>query len=371
MPFNSVNNCAAYSQNSTVIQDNTFQCTQCATGFWLNTAAGTCVARTILPNSCQTYNPTADLCTSCVTGFFLTTNGQGCVAFPAGIQNCIGYSGPQSCIQCNSGTYLSNNVCVPSTLISNCQVYSANYTCSQCKSGYFLANATSCIVGIASNCANFTSVTVCSVCPPGLGLQTTNGVTSCVQINIPNCINATTLFPFTCNICAQGFYPTASGTCAAVSNSIPNCLIYDTISTCQTCLSGNILNAARTACNATSLATYMDPNCNQSYTLSIPQCSVCNMGYYFNNGTCTQCKNNTQSSGCLLCDPTNGEACLLCSPGYYMDSKGTCIGSRAPIVNDTNTTIPNITKKGVSRAAAVTALTLTVILFDQGFWRKF
>lgn len=363
MAFNTVTNCASYDQNNTVITSNTFSCLTCNTGFWLNTATGACMARTVLPNFCQTYNPNADLCSECSPNYFLSTNRQSCIAYPTGIQNCVAYAGANVCSVCAAGTYLTNNVCVPSTLITNCQVYSANYTCSACKTGFFLANSTSCIIGIANNCLNFTSVTACASCAPGFGLQSFNGVTSCVQINLPNCVNSTTSFPFTCSVCAPGFFPSASGACSAVSLIISGCLVYDSSATCLACSSGLILNLARTACNSTVLTGLVDPNCNQTFAVVSPICAQCSLGYYFSNGNCTSCGSNNITSGCMACDPFNGESCILCSPNYYMNSQGACISSiitpKPTPSNKTN----NTTLAHAKRPIALAFLTLVTILY--------
>jgi hypothetical protein len=364
MPFSGVTNCAIYDQNNPVIASNTFACTKCNSGYWLNAARGSCNTRTVTPTSCATFSETADLCTSCTTGFFLGQNGQSCVAFPTGIQNCVAYTGPSVCSQCAAGTYLNNNVCVVSTVISNCQVYSGNYSCTACRSGYFLTNSTSCIPGVANNCLNYTTASICGGCPSGFGLQTYNGVTNCVQILIPNCINATTVFPFSCNVCAQGFYPSSTGICMAVTSMISGCLIYDTATTCLMCAQGTVLNLARSACEATMFTGYVDPNCNQSFILSTAQCAVCEMGYYFINGNCAACTNNTLAQGCMSCDPVNSQTCLLCSPKYYMNSTGACVNSVTIATNITNTT--NDTKgstfAGAERLWAVVLTTLVLMI---------
>jgi hypothetical protein len=364
MPFSGVTNCAIYDQNNPVIASNTFACTKCNSGYWLNAARGSCNTRTVTPTSCATFSETADLCTSCTTGFFLGQNGQSCVAFPTGIQNCVAYTGPSVCSQCAAGTYLNNNVCVVSTVISNCQVYSGNYSCTACRSGYFLTNSTSCIPGVANNCLNYTTASICGGCPSGFGLQTYNGVTNCVQILIPNCINATTVFPFSCNVCAQGFYPSSTGICMAVTSMISGCLIYDAATTCLMCAQGTVLNLARSACEATMFTGYVDPNCNQSFILSTAQCAVCEMGYYFINGNCAACTNNTLAQGCMSCDPVNSQTCLLCSPKYYMNSTGACVNSVTIATNITNTT--NDTKgstfAGAERLWAVVLTTLVLMI---------
>jgi len=49
------------------------------------------------------------------------------------------------------------------------------------------------------------------------------------------------------------------------------------------------------------------------------------MGYYFENGSCVECKTQKLSTGCSFCDPLNQDVCLLCATGYYMDVNEKCI----------------------------------------------
>jgi len=362
MPFSAIANCLTYSQSSSIIKQNTFGCTQCASGFWYAAANNSCVARVNLPAQCISFSLTSDICTACASGSFLSLDGINCINFPNGIFQCRLYTAASTCTQCNAGYYLSNNACIQSTLINNCFTYSANYTCSACNSGFFLQNSTSCITATATNCLTYTSATVCATCASNFGLQTSNGVTSCVAINVANCVNATTVAPFTCLTCIQGFFPNANGVCTTVSQTIANCLIYDTATTCSRCSANSVLNVARTICNTTGFSAYVDPNCAPNYLLSQPVCAVCSAGTFFSNGTCNSCNNNTYSSGCQNCDPVNNNVCLFCRSGYYMNAAGACIAN-----NPTPTPNPNPTPNNTGSAKAIgftVALSLAAVYYD-------
>lgn len=364
MPFNLIANCVSYDQANSIIRSNSFTCLQCATGFWFSTGNSTCVQRSNLPSQCVTFSLTADVCTLCSSGSFLSANGQQCISFPNGIFNCNQYSAATTCIQCNAGSFLSNNACVTSTVINNCAVYSANFTCSACARGFFLSNSTSCVTPTATNCITFTSINACASCAIGFGLQTTNGVTSCVSVSLPNCINATSVAPFTCLVCNTGFFPSTAGQCTVIAQTISNCLIYDSATTCVTCSPSTVLNVARTACNSTFYSSLVDPNCAQSFLVNTPNCLDCALGSFFSNGTCVSCSNNTLASGCLSCDPTNNNVCLICRPTFFMNSQGACVANNPnPTPIPVPTPTPNATST-ITKAIAM-SVALVTIYFDR------
>lgn len=357
MPFTPIANCLNYNQNNAIINQNTFSCLNCSAGYYFSTSSQACVPRTNQPTQCTGYSLFADTCTGCASGYFLSANAQNCVAFPNGIYQCSVYSTAVNCTRCNPGYYLSNNACIASTVIQNCAVYSANFTCSICASGYFLTNSTYCQQAIATNCLTYTSINTCASCPSGLGLQTTNGITSCVNPNLANCLNATQTTPFTCLVCNTGFYPNTNGVCTAVTRVIASCVIYDSATTCSRCAVNTVLNVARTACNSTFYQTLLDPNCASSFLLNQPQCVQCPLGSLFVNGSCTACSNNTLAQGCLSCDPLNQNSCLVCKPTYYMNNLGNCIAN-----NPTPTPTPNPTPNTTATASLTTAFAATVAL---------
>jgi hypothetical protein len=324
MPFVAIPNCAVYSQNNAVIVSNTFQCITCSSGFYL-ISTGTCAARTVTAMGCTTYSPTSDTCTVCQNGFYINTNGTACLGFPSGIFGCAIYSSPTNCTQCIPPYFASNSTCALSTVVPNCFVYSANYTCSNCSSGYFLASPTVCSAATAQNCLTYASASACATCAEKFGLQTVGANVNCVTTALSNCVNATTVFPFTCLQCSANYYPNSAGVCTLVPTMIANCLVYASATTCLVCSQNSVLGIDGTICNSTFYTRMVDPNCVQNFLVSTPQCSYCDFGFYFSNGACTACTSNTLASGCLACNPYNNSICLLCAPGFYQVANGTCI----------------------------------------------
>ena len=363
MKFTAIANCKVYDQANPKINENTFGCLECDTGYWYSSVSQTCFQRVNNPSHCIKFSPTEDTCMQCGQGSFLSVDKVKCMPFPNGIFMCSQYSSATTCTQCFPGYYLSANSCFQSSLIPNCQVYSANFTCSACMNGLFLYNATSCVAASASNCLTFASITACSSCYPGQGLQTSNGITSCVFSILPNCLNATTIAPFTCLICSAGYYPNPNGVCVMVSKAIANCLSYDSASTCTICNTGSILNVARTSCNSTYYTSKIDPNCQQSFLMPTPACVQCSLGSFFSNGTCVQCRNNTYASGCMSCDPLDDRLCLVCRPNYYMNSVGVCM-SVSPTTDNNSTTVPDKKSLEIMKSIALCFI-LIGLMFDQ------
>jgi hypothetical protein len=156
----------------------------------------------------------------------------------------------------------------------------------------------------------FTSITACASCGAGFGLQTTNGVTSCVAVNLANCANATTIAPFTCITCNQGFFPNANGACTPVSQTIANCLTYDTATTCSRCASNSVLNVARTVCNQTALLGLRGPELRPELPAVGPRLHPVRRRSFFVNGTCSSCSNNTFAAAATPATrPTTTSAC--------------------------------------------------------------
>lgn len=364
MPFNLINNCIVYDQSNTIIRSNSFNCLQCAQGFWFSAANSTCSPRFNNPSQCTSFSNSSDTCSACSIGSFLSADGTQCINFPNGIFNCNQYSSATTCIQCRAGSFLSNNVCFSSPIINNCVVYSANFTCSACVSGFFLQNSTLCVISTAANCLTFASINGCATCPTSFGLQTTNGVASCVIVSLPNCINATVIAPFSCTVCNVGFFPGTSGVCTPIAQTIANCVIYDSATTCSRCAMNTVLNIARTVCNSTFYSGLIDSNCNQSFLVQNPTCLDCSLGFFFSNGTCVSCSNNTLAQGCLSCNPTNNNVCLICRPNFFMNSKGACIANVLPSPNPNPTPIPNNGTIAISSSIAMTVAMIT-LYFDR------
>lgn len=102
----------------------------------------------------------------------------------------------------------------------------------------------------------------CSKCKKGTKTyRETEKVSECVDdVTLPNCKMATTentrdIFCSECN----PDYVNINQVCTAVTTKIPNCLFYDTLTTCSMCHGGHFLDAAKTTC--TKVTTEI-PNCD-------------------------------------------------------------------------------------------------------------
>ena len=362
--LNSVANCATYSAvPDSSFAANTFACATCASGFYLSATGFACIARTKISSNCATYANSADVCSVCNNFSFLSADSTTCITFPNGILGCSTYSNSTVCTACNAPRYLSNNTCLVSPVVTNCATYSANNTCSGCNAGFFLTNSTSCQPATAQNCLTYQSISACATCGANMGLQTTGSVTNCVSNAVSNCMTATTISPFTCLQCNTGYYVNGQSGCSGVSTVIANCNLYDSATTCLTCLTGFALASNKTACTNSYLLS-SDANCAITNVLATPTCSQCALGSYFVNGTCTTCSNNTASSGCLTCDPNNQSTCFACMSGYYQQASGSCVrisGQTTGNNNNGTTTIPN------SSASITSVLGLLVLLFVSLF----
>ncbi len=340
MALNLVDKCISYNIASFTVRENTYLCTACAAGFFLNEDLNTCVARKNLPVGCTEYEVKQDKCKTCSTSTFISADATDCVNFPNGILGCSTYSNDTVCTSCNSPRFLSNNTCRLSTEISKCVAYSANFTCTACEAGSFLTNSTFCEQAKALNCFTYTNINTCEKCDPkdnnkGLKTDTVTGVTSCVDKNVANCDISTNVFPFTCITCKKGFFLGTDGACAAAT-PIAKCLAYDSANTCTKCEPASVLTVDRKACNDTSFGAFLDANCDETQQLATPACSRCNPGSFFANNACSSCTNNTFANGCFSCDPNNQTACFACRPGYYQTQNGNCLSvNPAPVTNNT------------------------------------
>lgn len=340
LSLNLVDKCITYLTSSSTVGTNSYLCTACSTGFWVDEDKNVCVARVNQPSGCTEYEKNKDKCKVCSTSTFINETATDCVSFPNGILRCATYSNDTVCTSCNVPSYLNANACPLSTVISKCAGYSGNYTCTGCESGYFLTNSTFCEIAKAANCYTYTSINACEKCSladTNKGLKTdTNGITNCVDKNVANCDISTNEFPFKCTTCKKGFFLATDGTCAAAT-AINKCLLYDTATTCILCEALSVLAVDRKSCVETAFSAYNDANCVDSQVLGTPACSKCTPGSVFVNNVCTSCSNNTYTDGCFSCDPANQATCFSCRPGYYQTQAGKCVAI-STIINNNGTT---------------------------------
>ena len=267
---NSNNQCLQCNPGSTLLNGvcsgSTAITSPCLAGFYLN-SQNSCVQCPILPNCIQClnnifcvvcnqgFNPNSNgVCVAllCPTGFYINTNG-GCTQCPT-LLNCNQCLNNIDCKVCNQGFVVNSlGICIafPQPPYA-CLVPGTNGFCLQCQSGFFLYNGlclqpSSCNVGFyldtsgtcfqcpaLSNCISCLNSFTCLVCAIGF---TPNSIGTCIQrircnngfyLNtggsctqcpaLSNCIQC--LNNFQCDICAINYYPNSAGTCVFIQNPV-------------------------------------------------------------------------------------------------------------------------------------------------------
>jgi hypothetical protein len=208
-------------------------------------------------------------------------------------------------------------------VIPNCQYYASRARCLECFLGFFRTHDGNCQVSFAQNCKEFSSRDACSACHSGFGLKTENGLTSCVSLYLPNCLNSTGVFPFSCAACYPGFYLSEQGTCLQVSLEIPGCQNYSGPTTCSQCQTWYSLHEATGRCQPSNAPDFT-AGCDVLVSLSQPECSVCQPGYLLtSSSTCSPF--STNSTGCVWRAQNSTRPCDICRFGYKHTADGLCI----------------------------------------------
>lgn len=317
-------------QNCDLPSDDNTQCLKCSFNFFLNKVNGVCTA--VSPFCSGGYNLENGNCFGCIDGYTLQKNGSCTQSAPAD-PNCRTPGGPNGCLACVEGYYISSSGCKAASPLCGGQGFDLfTGACFGCISGYQLQNGT-CIPSApaptppptppptaqpATTSVTITTTTVtidvncltpqgniCVACRKGFSL---NGQ-QCV--NVPNfdfnCLNYAN---FNCTACAQGFTLSPSFQCV-----VENCMaMLPQGGLCVQCLSGFSLNSQGTACvRVTTL-----PNCD---TVSNGVCAKCILGYYLNNANiCAQ----AIAKNCTSYNPNSG-LCLTCPPLLSLTPDSYCM----------------------------------------------
>lgn len=337
----SIDNCAAL--------DTSLLCTHCNQGYYLSSSKTRCITREKIVDRCKTYEVSQDACEVCENGYYLATNGN-CYKYPIGIQYCRDYANIDTCIQCDTNKYLSDGICLNVTqFVDNCMLYKAEGECAKCKDTHMLADPSTCIQIEAKDCVTIKSHLECLTCRDGFGLSENNGITSCVEVNLANCMKNTTSEPYTCTFCDEGFYLFEEG-CIKANPEIEACLYYTDNLHCSQCKEFFVLSADKTECLSNYVVSpQIDFNCKIYHERQFT-CSSCDMNQQFvleseqsaelrllNNSLygrslqaevfdifkyqCKQCGGD----GCMTCDPVSASKCFICQPGFHMDPSGACV----------------------------------------------
>ena len=319
MQFGIIQNCRRYDLGST-LTTSSFNCVECEPDYYLS--SNVCIERTNTPLKCEEFNPIDDKCKLCGSDSYINPNGTECIDYPRGIIGCRTYSDAETCDSCRKGRYLSDNACLNvEDPIENCMYYSSSTTCSECEANHFLVNNT-CTQASATDCLTYTSALACATCRQGMVLETSNGVTSCINMTKTGCIEIDINSPHNCLKCSETYYLDA-GDCEK-ADEIENCVAYENKTTCQRCASTYVLSIDQTSCVGDgSISAYVNNQCVDSQLSQTPVCTRCVPGYYFVDGECTgTC--DPSNKGCFACKPNEPEVCFMCSPDYFQDKEGRC-----------------------------------------------
>jgi hypothetical protein len=112
-----------------------------------------------------------------------------------------------------------------------------------------------------------------------------------------------------CQYCAEGYISKTNNTCIKVSNTVDNCVFYQSEGVCERCRMGYQTSANGRCVPITT------PNCvNVDPETGI--CTTCSVGIREKNGQCLE-QNKCSIPNCPYCYNFNGlEYCYLCDQGY-------------------------------------------------------
>ena len=290
---------------------------------------------------------TPNFCQTCATGMTVSASGL-CITITTNISNCQLYSGASTCAYCANGFQLSGNTCV-TCQVEGCQTCSANNTCSSsgCLSGYtFVTGGTCALTECPPQCSSCTGNSgVCTGCiaqfnptpaPNGTCLTcnvancavcNNQDTTTCVTCKIPYVLsNGICSFPCdtdlcsicnqdqqgtipgTCAGCVQGYYLTASNSCAAC-NRAPVCLTC-TATACTACVAGFFTSDGACVACTSGCAVCTGPDSNECTQF------VSGTLFTFANGTIAE-QPVLCDQGCASCSAAFPQACLQCRLGYF------------------------------------------------------
>lgn len=359
----STNQCLNASNQSSTFCSNTFgvnctqcsyyQCTQCATGYTINTNVGGCCPT---PNynyaNCAQYSTqwgsgcsVTITCTLCNPGAIFmqpfVSSPEVCVKLPCNITNCSYCFQSSICSVCNTGFNLVNNSCVAYTVNStctttNCVQCNSNNQCTACLSGYLLYNG-SCVCDF-QNCLACQGGNYCTLCafPTIATITSSSGCLPLITLgtfcNVSNCLFCSSMG--VCGQCFNGYSLQSNGVCTQnVCNRVNNCTLCNyQQNICYACNPGYVPS------------TFMGPSCvavSATYSCAVAGCMVCQSNNPNACQTCSpfnsltsnnQCDTINCITDCIYCLSSN--QCIICAAGFYLTTSNTCV----PITASSNVT---------------------------------
>lgn len=340
-----VANCISYVQQGTT----TTQCTQCAQGFSLTNsftcsslprncqsinAVGACVQCLSgfslfgnlcvrIVDYCTLYDSNSYYCSQCTSGYYLNQRGDSftCITLP---RFCISADLSGSCTSCLPRYITYNNLCVLNASILNCLSYDIRtYTCLSCVRGYFLNNNAICTM-LPSNCATANSNGACLSCLQGYQLSSNTCVFFVINCDVYDPASGS------CVQCAAGY--TLSRDLTTCSMAVTNCLVFNPNGVCLQCFQGYFLlggycillpqgcsqlNNNRVCVSCLQQFTLVQNFCvltiSNCAVYSTSGCSQCSPSYYLSQSNCQPFPANCASfDGSLL-------RCVACAQGFTLD----------------------------------------------------
>lgn len=215
--------------------------------------------------------------------------------------------------------------------------------CTQCSDRFYSSGAE--CLPCADNCQTCTSATSCTTFKEN-SRQVAIFIDGVAKSTVcdPGCIKCSPTNPLICISCDNGYSLSTSGVCVACASKcktcgtsptactscyanafylLGDCLLCDTNSNCQTCLSSNRATCVTCPYKHTLSGGVCRPiNCslNCLACTNSTTCTFCKLGYSLSSqNTCLPCASN-----CRLCSSKANGICLGCGNNFYLSSASIC-----------------------------------------------
>ena len=251
-------------------------------------------------------------CDTCEDKHFLTED-EKCQAYIINnIPGCVEFESEEVCLYCINGFYVSDSICVKSTIVANCDQYSPTEDkCIACEFDYFLSEG-DCLerVDKVDNCATYVvDQELCSECEEGYQINETG--TECILLP-DNCIEYESVDAETGNVtcakCGDKHY-VAEGVC--VMGSVDFCKTYVVNQdTCEKCEENYALDGN------TCVEIELEIEHCEVYEIEVPiRCEKCDFksDKYFKSSICEA---YADIANCLAF--SNLDTCEECALGYEL-----------------------------------------------------
>ncbi len=259
-------------------------------------------------------------CTDCEDGFYVNSDRTGCVKAPiTPIPNCSNYNPDGDCFSCSTGFFFNGASCVLNTEIPKCVLFNAQEatktTCLRCDPEYYVSN-NKCELRdnpIIENCDELAvDKDECLLC--GSNLLLTNDKLSC-KTPIPQCKEYLTSqkdFNLVCKACEDYFYLDENTKCS--SGGLENCRIYENKDICEECDFGYLYKKEFNTCESREATI---KNCDRFEILIDNQCLECSSNdFKVDFNLSKYCRFNEDISNCE--EYQDYDTCGKCEDYYFI-----------------------------------------------------